>query len=178
MTMKRPSITALFVIVGLLLAAVAFSRVFFRAHTGGSATQTTFSKEFSLVLTDYSGKDVHLYDFRRKVLIAYAWASWCPYCGAELQNLAQMKKTYGDNLEVIAINRAEPLATAKAYTDKLQGTDNLVFLIDPTDSFFKNIGGYAMPETVFIDSDGTITFHQRGPLKIAELEQKVKDLLK
>jgi thiol-disulfide isomerase/thioredoxin len=138
----------------------------------------TFGKEYGLTLFDYSGKAVHLFDYRRKVLIAYAWASWCPYCGAELQNLAELKKTYGESIAIVAINRSEPLAVAKAFTDHLQNTDGLVFLTDPSDAFFKEIGGYAMPETVFIDVGGAVTFHQRGPIQISGVDEKIKELLR
>ena len=135
----------------------------------------TFNKSYGLVLKDYDGKDVHLYEFRRKVLIAYAWATWCPYCSAELQNLSEMKKKYGDDVQIVAINRAETVVVAKPFTDKL-GISNILFLIDPEDAFFKSISGYAMPETVFINERGEIVFHQRGPLNLPELEQRIHEL--
>jgi thiol-disulfide isomerase/thioredoxin len=161
----------------LLLFAILFSRFFFHVQVN-KAKDTSFGKEYGLTLTDYSGKSVHLFDYRRKVLIAYAWASWCPYCGAELQDLAHLKNTYGDSLAIVAINRGEPLPVAKAFTDHLQNTGGLVFLIDPSDSFFKEIGGYAMPEMVFIDAGGAISYHQRGPIQIADVDAKIKELLK
>lgn len=173
--MSRPY-QALFVSVILIVVAVFFSDFFFRVHS--KAKDTTFGKEYGLTLIDYAGNSVHLFDYRRKVLIAYAWASWCPYCGAELQNLAQLKKTYGDNIAIVAINRSEPLPVAKNFTDHLQNTDGLIFLIDPSDSFFKEIGGYAMPETVFIDAGGAISYHQRGPIQLADVDAKIKELLK
>lgn len=163
-------------IVALLVFAAFFAHFIFRVQA--KAKDTTFGKEYGLTLIDYSGKEVHLFDFRRKVLIAYAWASWCPYCGAELQNLAQLKKTYGDSVAIVAVNRSEPLPVAKAFTDHLQNTDGLIFLIDPNDVFFKEIGGYAMPETVFIDAGGAISYHQRGPIQIADVDAKIKELLK
>jgi cytochrome c biogenesis protein CcmG/thiol:disulfide interchange protein DsbE len=160
----------------VLICAVLFSRYFF--HVQVKAKDTTFGKEYGLTLTDYSGKDVHLFDYRRKVLIAYAWASWCPYCGAELQDLASLKKSYGDSIAIVAINRGEPLPVAKSFTDRLQDTGGIVFLLDPSDSFFKEIGGYAMPEMVFIDAGGAISSHQRGPIQISDVDAKIKELLK
>lgn len=157
--------------------ALVFSILFLRVPQQ-QKNPSQFNEAYSLVLKDYSGDDVHLYQFRRKVLIAYAWASWCPYCGAELQNLAKEKQKYGDSIDILAINRAEPLQDAKAYTDKLGVESMLTLLLDPSDSFFKMIGGYAMPETVFIDSGGNIIYHQRGPLQLADLDNKIQELLK
>lgn len=168
--------TLLIISITVLFVAIVFSLAVFRVHE--KEKDANFAKEYGLQLTDYSGKSVHLFDYRRKVLIAYAWASWCTYCGGELQNLAKLKKTHGDNIEIVAINRGEPVAVAKHFTDNLPDTTGVIFLVDPRDSFFKEIGGYAMPETVFIDIGGTITYHQRGPIQLPDVEQKIKDLLK
>jgi cytochrome c biogenesis protein CcmG, thiol:disulfide interchange protein DsbE len=173
--MSRPHNVLLIISVVLAVSAVLFSAFFFRVN---EADDASFAKEYGLTLTDYEGKEVHLFDYRRKVLVAYAWASWCPYCGGEIENLAKLKMTYGNDIQIVAINRAEPPAVARAFTDRLQGIKDVVLLIDPNDSFFKEIGGYAMPETVFIDVGGTISFHQRGPIQIQEVDTKIKELLK
>lgn len=175
MSSKNTQILSLIAILLLCVAAVLISRTFFKVPA--AAQDKTFDTEYTLVLSDYAGNQVHLYDYRRKVLIAYAWASWCPYCAGELQNLATLKKTYGDNIQVVAINRGESLQIARDYTDHLTDTDGLVFLLDPNDAFFKGIGGYAMPETVFIDSGGTIIFHQRGPIQIADVQAEIEKLI-
>ncbi len=155
--------------------AICLMRFAFRVPTVAQAK--TFDTEYTLVLSDYSGNKVHLYDYRRQVLIAYAWASWCPYCGNEIQDLAALKKTYGDSIQIVAINRGEPLAVARAYTGALSDTDGVVFLLDPKDAFFKDIGGYAMPEMVFIDSAGTVIYHQRGPIQIAAVKAEIEKLI-
>ncbi len=161
----------------LIIVAGLFSYVFFRVPQQ-QKDPSKFTQSYSLVLKDYDGKDVHIYEFRRKVMIAYAWASWCPYCKAELENLAKEKQKYGNDILIVAVNRGESLRDAKAYTDALQGGSQLTFLLDPGDSFFKSIGGYAMPETVFIDEKGDIVYHQRGPLQLPQLEDELKELLK
>jgi len=163
-------------LVILVLIAIIVGLIAWR-HSKQPKTGETFDKSYGLVLKDYQGNDVHLYEFRRKVLIAYAWASWCPYCGAEIQHLSQLKTKYGDEVQIVAINRAESLQDAKAYTDKLD-VSNILYLLDKDDAFFKSIGGYAMPETVFINNTGDVTFHQRGPIQIDAVEQKIQELLK
>lgn len=136
-----------------------------------------FTKEYGLTLTTYDGKAVRLADFRTQTIVAYAWASWCPYCGAEIENLAKLKKTYGDKIQIIAVNRAEPVLVAKAYTDQLSSVSGVVFLTDPKDTFFKMIDGYAMPETVFIKPGGDIEFHQRGPMQFNEVSKELQQLI-
>ena len=164
------------VFVGLIFVALISSKFLF--HVKGPANQTNFEKEFGMVLQDYDGQNVHLYDYRRKVLVAYTWATWCTYCGKELENLGTLKQKYGDEVQILAVNRAEPRATAKAFTDGISGVKNIIFLLDPLDSFFKSIDGYAMPETVFINGKGDIVYHQRGPLQLEEVSRRMEELLK
>jgi thiol-disulfide isomerase/thioredoxin len=166
----------LFSVIALIGIAVAMMVTLFRVPTSTHAA-STFNTEYTLVLSDYNGNPVHLYDYRRQVLIAYAWASWCPYCGSEIEGLAQLKAKYGDNVQIVAINRAEPLSVARAFTNGLTDTTGVVFLLDSNDAFFKDIGGYAMPEMVFIDSSGNIIYHQRGPIQMSDVETEIEKLL-
>lgn len=138
--------------------------------------EATFEDEFALTLTDYDGKDVALSEFEGSVLVVYLFASWCPYCGDEMRALSELKSRYGDEVTILAVNRAEPLVDAKTFTDAL-GISGIVFLMDKEDALYKDIDGYAMPETVFITDDGEVLFHQRGPIKIPELEAKIAELL-
>lgn len=137
----------------------------------------TFKEEYSITLKDYAGNDVRLSDFKRKPLVVFMWASWCPYCAAEIGNLAQLKKTYGDQINTVAVNRAEPQQVAEPYTNALTQKEGILFLLDANDALFKSIQGYAMPETIFIDKGGTVTYHQRGPLKLEEAEGYLKTLI-
>ncbi len=137
----------------------------------------SFDSGYNLTLLDYEGNEVQLSDYRRQVLVVYAWASWCPYCGAELEYLAQLKAVYGDDVEVLAVNRSEPLGEAKAFTDRLTLDHAVELLLDPTDALYKDIEGYAMPEMLFIDARGEVRFHQRGPIHKEELHAQIKALL-
>ncbi len=141
-------------------------------------TATTFKTEYNLVLKDYSGKDVSLSDFKGKIIIVTAWASWCPYCKAEIENLSKLDDMYPGKLHIVAVNRAEPLSDAKTFSDTLQVSHDVRFLLDPNDSFFKEMGGFAMPETAFIDQYGHVLFRARGPMSKDEMTQKVKELVK
>ncbi|MBM3272136.1 TlpA family protein disulfide reductase [Candidatus Kaiserbacteria bacterium] len=143
-----------------------------------ASEKTGFSDEYSLVLKDLDGADVRLSTFKNDVLVAYVWASWCPYCADEIRHLAQLAETNEGRIRVVAINRGEPAAVAKSYLAQLDGVQGLVFLLDPEDAFFKQIGGYAMPETVFIRDRGEIVFHQRGPMKLDEVKTHLDELLK
>ncbi|MBI2612315.1 TlpA family protein disulfide reductase [Candidatus Kaiserbacteria bacterium] len=129
----------------------------------------------ALTLKDYEGNDVNLTGFSGKALIVNSWAAWCPFCRQELPDFAALQKEFPD-LAVIAVDRAESLATAKRYSDELSVTGKLVLLLDPSDSFYKAIGGFTMPETIFVDKEGAIVFHKRGPMSLSEMREKVLEL--
>lgn len=130
-----------------------------------------------LKLKNYNGEVVPLSNFKGKPLVINAWAVWCPFCRKELPDFVTAQKEFGDKVIIIAINRQESLATAKGYTDA-QGTSNdLIFLLDPSDLFYQSIGGFSMPETIFVDRDGNIAEHKRGPMDENEIRERVQMLL-
>lgn len=127
-------------------------------------------------LQNYEGEIVRLSDFEGQPLVINSWAAWCPFCVEELPAFAAAQKEFGDQVIIIAIDRAEPLETAKKYTDELDVTNDLVFLLDPDDSFYRSIGGFSMPETIFVDAAGNILQHKRGPMDLEEIRRRILEL--
>jgi len=131
----------------------------------------------SIFLQDYNENAVNLIDFIGTPLVLNSWAVWCPFCIQELPDFVEMQKEFGEQVIIIAINRAESLKKTKQYTDDLGITDNLLFLLDPDDKFYRNIGGFTMPETIFVDASGNIVEHKRGFMRIEEIREKINNLL-
>lgn len=129
--------------------------------------------EFSL--QNYEGQTITPASFAGRPLVINSWAAWCPFCREELRDFAKVKKEFGDKLEIVAIDRAESLTVAKKYSDELGVTNDFVFLLDPGDSFYQSLGGFSMPETIFVDKNGNIVFHKRGPMKLEEIRRRVQD---
>lgn len=100
-------------------------------------TKSELEKAPDFHLQDYNGKTVSLADFSGKPLVINSWASWCPFCRQELSDFATAQKEFADKVTIIAIDRAESLAVAKGYTDQQGITNKLIFLLDPSDSFYR-----------------------------------------
>ena len=130
-----------------------------------------------LSFQDYSGNTVKLRDFTGTPLVVNSWAVWCPFCVKELADFAQVKKELDDQFVFIAVDRAESLELVKSFTDDLGVTDDLLFVLDPRDSFYRAIGGFSMPETIFVNRDGEIVLHKRGPMSADEFREKIQSIL-
>lgn len=138
-------------------------------------SRTEKAPDFSL--KDYNGKTVKLADFSGRPLVLNSWAAWCPFCREELPDFAAVQKELGDKVVIIAIDRAESLEVAKGYSDEQGTTNDMIFLLDPSDSFYQSIGGFSMPETIFVDKEGFIRDHKRGPMKVEEIRARITKIL-
>ncbi|MBI2591355.1 MAG: TlpA family protein disulfide reductase [Candidatus Brennerbacteria bacterium] len=170
------------VVVGWLLISNTGQRQNMNASNNTIAQIQTdsaakFEKAPDFHLQDYNGETVNFSDFDGKPLVINSWAAWCPFCRKELVDFASTQKEFGDKAVIIAIDRAESLEVAKGYTDQQGTTNNLIFLLDPSDSFYQSIGGFSMPETIFVDKNGFIVDHKRGPMDINEIREKIKKLI-
>ena len=171
------------IIIGIGIVIVA--GVFFIAtsdrntvtETKTNTSRSDFDRLSSITLVDYEGNDVLLADFKGKPLVINSWAVWCPFCREELPDFVALQAEFGERLTVIAIDRQEPLRKAKGYTDELGITDDMLFLLDSSDSFYKKIGGFSMPETIFVNESGEIVVHKRGPMDLDEMREHVNKII-
>lgn len=167
-------IRIILIIIGIA-AIVGISFAFFSDKDRNESQN--FNKVPDFALQDYNGKTNKLADFAGKPLVINSWAAWCPFCRQELPDFVQVQKEFGDQVIIIAVDRTESLDTQKKYTDDLEVTNKLIFLQDPDDSFYRAIGGFSMPETIFVDRDGNIRDHKRGPMDANEIRERIKKIL-
>lgn len=158
-----------------LLAVFLLAGVFFAVRPR-VAPQDSFFTVFSLPLKEYSGDTVRLSSVANKPIVAYVWASWCPYCQDGFKELSALQQKYL-GVAFVAINRAEPLLDAKGFTDKIGLPPGIRYLLDPDDAFYKLVGGFAMPEYLFVDRKSEIVAHLRGPIPADQLEGQVQALI-
>jgi thiol-disulfide isomerase/thioredoxin len=110
-----------------------------------------------------SGQEVTLSSLRGKPVLLNFWATWCGPCRAEIPKLNELAQKY-PKLTIIGVNVAESRDTIGGYL-KQQSTDYEVWHETkdgfPTDNTSKLLstwegreGGYSIPFTVIVDSDG------------------------
>lgn len=168
----------LVIIIGILIiGGVGWLAVSNHNAPDESNRQAESTRVPDFALQNYDGKTVLLADFAGKPLVINSWATWCPFCRKELVDFVTVQKEFGDKVIIIAVDRAETRDIVKKYTDELGVTSGMVFLLDPSDSFYQSIGGFSMPETIFVDKDGRVVDHKRGPMDVQEMRERIQKIL-
>lgn len=176
--MNRTTIITVVILVGIIAvtAVLTFtSNTSERANVEGSDLERAEATANNAQFTDLDGNPITLSSFDEEVLVVNAWASWCPFCVDELPDFEQLGAEYAsDSVRIIAINRAESANTARAFVSHVGDPEHVTFLLDPEDTFYDAIGGFAMPETVFYDKTGSIVAHARGFMGIDDMRERVE----
>jgi thiol-disulfide isomerase/thioredoxin len=127
-----------------------------------------------VTLTTLDGGEVTIDEFvGSSVLVVNSWASWCPFCVHELPDLVELQKEFGDQITVIGVNRRESPQETQQYLSELGIEEDLVYLYDIRDVWYKAIGGFSMPETLFVNSSGETVIHKRGFMDLNEMRDHV-----
>ena len=172
--MKKTTFITIIIIVSVLLYAgyITYKITNVDGDDAQSAAAQTFGEDSGAVYTDLEGNVVSLDDYSGKVRVVNTWASWCPFCVQELADFETLAQEYADtDVIVIAINRKESYQKAKNFLEKIGDFNRLVFIMDPDDSFYTAMGGFAMPETIFYDAKGDIVLHKRGFMNLEEMKK-------
>lgn len=128
-------------------------------------------------LKGLDGREIKLSDFRGKPFILNLWASWCPLCIDGLRQLVSVQKEFSGKILFIAINRGESAEQVQKIIQELSIGTSSTMLLDNDDTLYQTLGGFAMPEMLFIDKDGVIKDHQRGPSTLEELRRHAQNLI-
>jgi thiol-disulfide isomerase/thioredoxin len=169
------------IIIAVAVCGVLGLLVYFLVRTMGDegvgtpAPSAVVAPDFRF--PDASGKDIVLSEVEARVRVVNFWASWSPYSRKELPALVALQEAFGDEVAVIALNRDTDPAEGRAFLTSLGLGEELLFAYDQSDTYFKELGGYNMPETVFVGLGGEVLVHVHGPMEYQEMRETVERLL-
>ena len=184
MQVSKTTISTVAILVGILAIGAWFvyqtnQKNQERELQESPAAQALQADPASAPFSDFDGNKADLDQYLGEVLVVTSWASWSPFSGAELQLLSQTAESYADQgVVVLAINRGEPQSTAERYLRTIGVEGRVRLIVDPDDRYYKAIGGYTMPETLFYDRKGNIVSHKRGTLTQDSVQESIERALK
>lgn len=117
-------------------------------------------------------------DKSRKTYVKF-WASWCPLCLSELEELNELAASKPD-FNVITIMSPgylgeKPLAATQEWLRKLPQIKNLTVLLNPQGTIAKSLGVRVYPTSMFLNETGEIERMQRGSITIHDVKNIMKD---
>ena len=128
------------------------------------------------ILPDVNGQSVSLSQFRGQVVVLNIWASWCPSCRAETQDVAEFARQYRSRgVTVVGVNLREDAATVRAFAEA-NGID-YPLLLDSQGAVAAQYQVVGIPTTVIIDAAGSVRGRHVGVLTQAQLVEYVADWL-
>lgn len=133
-----------------LLAIVAAGLVL--ARDAGSPAAPAVSRGSpapELAGTDpITGKSVSLADFRGKPVVVNVWASWCPGCIDEAEDLRRFAAEHPE-AAVLGIDLRDPVPDARAFYRRWRWQHPSI--ADPDGTLAARLGLVGMPTTYFLD---------------------------
>ncbi len=152
----RPRL-ALFLAAGLLIGVVAIRVVHF--GPGGTGRKV----DLNFTLKDMNGHDVRLADFKGKPLLVNFWATWCFPCQMETPELVELANQYkGRGLTVIGISTDDVPADVQKFAAEYKVSYPLLIGLDRDDVTMAFGLGDAIPMSVLIRPDGTVSAETEG----------------
>ncbi|MBF0274138.1 MAG: TlpA family protein disulfide reductase [Nitrospinae bacterium] len=123
------------------------------------------------------GKAVSIHDYQEKLLFINFWATWCPPCKEEFQELPQLSAALeGEKIEILAVNIFSSRNDVNRFLEKYQNGTKVLF--DADKSVGKNYGIHTIPTSFLVDSKGKVLKVWKGAQYISQFTKDIRPFLK
>ena len=125
---------------------------------------------------DLAGRQVHLADYRGKLVLLNFWATWCAPCRKEMPLFSKWQRDYGARgLQIVGVSMDDDITSVK----QLLVQRPVQYLIVMGDAKLgEQFGGVlGLPLSFLIDAQGRIVARYQGESDLAVMEAKLKELL-
>jgi len=141
----------------------------------------TAAPAFSVPVLGEAGKDYSLATFKGKYVLIDFWATWCPYCVAELPAIHKAWARFKDrNFEILSLSfdqKAEDIAPFRQKPGTPMPWKHAFIAGAKKSAVGEAYGVVGIPKTVLVGPDGKIVATD-GELKGEQLERTLETFLK
>lgn len=125
--------------------------------------------DMELPLLEADGS-VRLTDFGGEIVVVNFWASWCTPCREEHPAFVAAADLYaGEGVQFVAVNHEDPGQNPHRFLDTYGRSPHQLVVRDPGSRAGIEFGVFGLPETFFVDSDGTIVGRVAGAVDLPTL---------
>lgn len=172
----------IWVVIGVGLIVVVLGVVFagrFGSDPTVSASPLIGTPAPEVTVAAFNGEGVvNLVDYRGDIVVVNFWASWCLGCRQEHAALVAAADQYRElGVTFIGINYQDGAGQADAFLDELGRGDDYVYATDEGSRTAFEFGVLGLPETFFIDRDGTVVAKVSGPVSYELLTRTLDAIL-
>jgi peroxiredoxin len=148
--MSRATMRWGLVVAGVLLAGVAAVSAASRGLSVGKQPP-----QFSA--PDMTGTTYSLEAARGKIVVLHFWATWCPYCRAEVPKLKQIQSRWGGKeVQILAVSVDQELPTLQHFVTEQHLPYPVLWEQHAEDVLSELYAVVGLPSTYLIGRDGVI----------------------
>jgi thiol-disulfide isomerase/thioredoxin len=103
--------------------------------------------------TDLDGNEVSIQDYKGKVVLIDFWETWCGPCLQVFPAMDSLRKEYGDDFEVLAVNLQDSDTPEEVASFKDDKKYDFNFVLDRNQVGPKVIS-FGIPFKIFVDPNG------------------------
>lgn len=138
----------------------------------GTVNEGQSAPEFTL--SDTSGKNYKLADFKGKPTLIVFEATWCTYCHQQNSDVERLKKEIGDSMNIVSVDIREDVGTVlNAWQER---NNTRLVLVDSNGSVGLSYGITSTPTNIFLNSDGTVFFKHPGLMGYDQMKEAFQSM--
>ena len=145
--------------------------------SSGSDDDKTEAPDFTMTSVD--GEDVTLSSLEGKPLVLNFWASTCGPCKSEMPEFQEAYEEYGDQVQFVMVNIPDFNGETRERAMQLvqqQGYTFPIYFDDGTEAQMQ-YGVTSIPQTYFINPDGTVEAYASGAIDESTLKRGLAMIL-
>jgi peroxiredoxin len=145
-----------------------------RPRTAAQLSQRPLAPDFSL--PQLSGQQLHLSDYRGKLVLLDFWATWCDACRDEIPHFVELQNKYRDQgLQIVGISMDDSPEPVRDFYPRFKMNYPVVMGNAATGQLYGGVLG--LPIAFLMDRDGHIYSKHVGATDVSVFENEITTLL-